>query len=98
MVDFENITIEVESITTRGNRKIVELKARYPSVSSMNIMGRALKTRARARALIATGIVNTTVSNIKALDIQRFTRVESFEVTDASGKMEEAKIVVIVEN
>ena len=97
MVDLENITLEVQSITTRGNRKIVELDATYSSVSTMNIMGRAIKTRARARALVATGVVNTTVANIKALEIQRFTRVESFEVTDDTGNFHEAKVVVIVE-
>jgi hypothetical protein len=97
MVDFEDITIEVDGITTRGNRKIVSLTAKYPSVTTMNIMGRALKTRARGRALIATGIVNTTISNIKALDIQRFSRIESFSVTERSENSETADIVVIVE-
>lgn len=97
MVDFEDITIDVDSITTRGSRKIVKVQATYPSVSTMNIMGRALKTRARGRALIATGIVNTTISNIKALDIQRFTKVESFSVTGREDNSETAEIVVIVE-
>lgn len=97
MIDFSKITIDVESITSMPGRKIVKLEANYPTISNMNIMQRAIKTRARARALIATGIVNTTLTNIKALDIQRFTTLESFEITDETSTSQDAELTVIVE-
>jgi len=98
MVDFENITLDTKNITTRGDRKIVEMEATYPIATSMGIMRRAVKTRARARALISAGVVNTTVSNVKGMEIQRFTRVESIDTIDRDGRTETQKIIVIVES
>ena len=96
MVDLDSITIEVKSIKRRGNKQVVEMKTSYREGTSLNLMTKATKTRARGRALIAAGVINTTLQNIRGSEIQRFTEVRSFEDLENIGALHKAKIVVEV--
>jgi len=97
MVDLDSITLETQGIMTRGDRKIVNIEATFREVAEMGIMKRAVKTRARGRALISVGFVNTTLDKVKGVDIQRYTKVESFEIIDSNKSKKTAEIIVIVE-
>jgi len=98
MVDLDSITIEVNSIKDRGDVKIVDMETSYREGTSLNIMQRATRTRARARALISTGVVNTVVGNVRGDDIQRLTEVKTFKKLKSIGSVHKAKIVVEVKD
>lgn len=97
MTDLDTITIEVLAITREGTKQVVEMETSYREGSSV-IMRKAIKTRARARALIAVGVVDTVVDQVKAREIQRLTSVRSFEKTNEIGALKEADIVVEVKD
>lgn len=97
MVDLDSITLEATSVQKRGSRTIVEVEGTFREVAPMSILERVIKTRAKGRALISTGIVNTTLDKIKGADIQKYARVESLNVTDSDGRKKDVKVVVIIE-
>lgn len=96
MVDLDSITIDVKSIKREGDMQVVTMETSYREGTSFNLMTKATKTRARARALIATGVINTTLKNIRGSEIQRFTKVRSFDDIKSIGGTHKAKIVVEV--
>lgn len=96
MVDLDTIAIDVQTVKSRGDSKVVEMEATYREGTSLNLMKKATKTRARARALISAGVINTVVDNVKGRDIQRLTEVKEFKNLNNVGALHEAKIVVEV--
>lgn len=96
MVDLDSITIEVKKIERQGSKQLVTMETSYREGTSLNLMTKATKTRARARALIAAGVINTTLQNIRGSEIQRFTEVRTFEDLENIGALHKAKIVVEV--
>jgi len=66
------ITTEVNGVSSRTNSKVVDVQA----VSLKSVPDAAVETRARARALVTLGIVDTAIDAVKLGELERLTSIQ----------------------
>lgn len=92
-INPNDITAEVMGIERRPNGKLVTVQVTQPVKFPVTL---PLSVRARARALVSVGVVDVTVDKVAAMDIKRFTEIESSRtVTEGNiSRIKEYEVLV----
>lgn len=103
-----DIISETQTVEKRPDRLVIEVAVRGPLG-----LDQAMKTRARGRALLTSGVLPTTIDTVEDIamgDIKRLTRISSISKGTSDeikfvgkeipvlGKILETKVVTVVVN
>lgn len=93
-INPNDITAEVMGVERRPNGKLVTVRVTQPVKVPVTL---PLSMRARARALVSIGVVDVTIDKVAAMDIKRFTEIESSRtVTEGNiSRIKEYEVLVM---
>lgn len=97
--ELDDITLEIQGISDHPRGKVVTVQSTHPTVLGIGLMRSFAGLRARGRALLAVGVIDTTLKKISGADIQSFTHVEGSPKTiEREDMMETLEYDVVVKD